>query len=81
MVKEKTNYFLIKVEEDIFLLDRLIQQETFKSPYTKEDFRSISDVDIEIFKNSISLLEDFYTDIIPHIVGISEKTDIKVKKR
>ena len=67
-------------KEDCTLIDKLLTEKISMSPYTKEDFISISEVTTEIIKNSYPLLEDFYTEARSDIMGISEETD-KIKAR
>lgn len=67
-------------KDDEKLLDRLFTEEDFTSPYTKTDFISTSEVNLELIKNNTSLLEDFYTEARQDIVGISEKTKKALKR-
>lgn len=61
-------------KNDEKMLDRLFAEDDFSSPYTKSDFISISEVNLELIRNSKSLLEDFYTEAKQDILGISEET-------
>ena len=69
-----------KEEEE--LLDKVIMGVNNTSPYTNEDFVSTSEVNLEIIRNSVSLLEDFYHEARIDIIGIAEKTDkiVRTKK-
>lgn len=76
------SYGLCVSEEEVRLLDKLHKDDSLPSQYTKEDFISTGEVNIEIIKNSTSLLEDFYTEVHPNITAISEETEkIKVKTK
>lgn len=68
-------------EEDISLLDRLFEETSFPSPYTKEDLISTSEIEIEIIRNSITLLNDFYAEARQDIIGISEEANRKVREK
>lgn len=72
--------FCISSEDDA-LIDRLITSSDYQSPYTKSDFISISDVNLEIIKNSITLLEDFYIEAKKDMIDISETTNKIIKKK
>lgn len=75
------SYSFVNSKEEEKLLDRLFTDDKFISPYTRSDFVSVCEVNLEMIKNSISLFEDFYSDVRPNIIGISEETDKIVKKR
>ncbi len=66
--------------QEIELLDKLITTDNYSSPYTKEDLISTSEIILEIIQSSRTLLEEFYTDVRPNILCISEMTD-KIKSR
>ena len=65
---------------EVELLDKLITTDDYSSPYIKEDLISITEVNLEIIKNSKSLLEDFYIEARPYIIGISEEKNKVLKK-
>lgn len=61
-------------KEDEKMLDKLFAKEKVISPYDKTDFKSTSEITIDIMKGSHSLLEDFYDEAKIDIIGISEET-------
>lgn len=69
------SYSFCYSKDDRDLIDKLFIGEKLIPPYTKEDFISISEVNLEIIKNSTFLLEDFYVEARPYIVGVSEETN------
>ena len=69
------SYYFTYSKDEEKLLDRLISESDYTSPYTKEDFISTSEVNLEIIRNSITLLDDFYTEARSNIISISEETD------
>ena len=77
------SYSFVNSKEDEKLLDRLFTDDKFISPYTRSDFVSISAVNLEIIRNSVSLLEDFYSEARTDIIGIAEKTDeiVRIRKK
>ena len=60
------------------LLDKLLTTKEFECPYTKEDLIITSEVNLEIIRNSTSLIDDFYTEIKHNIDSISKETS-KIK--
>ena len=68
------SYDLCYAKEDEKLLDRLFTEDSFSSPYDKTDFISTSEVTLELMRDSTTLLEDFYKEIRPDLVGISKET-------
>lgn len=60
--------------KDEQLLDKIFMCETTMiSPYNKTDFISISEITLEMIKNNLSLLEDFYDEIKSRLISISEE--------
>lgn len=59
--------------KEVELLDKLLTSSDYSSPFIKEDLISTAEINIEIIKNSISLLEDFFKEVYPYIIGISEE--------
>lgn len=68
------SYGFIYSEDDEKMLDRIFTEDKFECPYSKTDFISTSEVNLELIRNSKSLLEDFYIEAKPDIVSISEET-------
>lgn len=69
-------------KDDEKLLDRLFSDEKFVPPYHKADFISTSEVNLELIKNSTSLLNDFYNEARSDLVNISsESNQIMTRKR
>ena len=66
--------------KEVELLDKLITSSDYVSPYTKGDLIIISEINLEIIRNSTSLVEDFYIEAHPNIIGISEETN-KILRR
>lgn len=75
------SYDLCYSKKDEKLLDRLSYEQDFSSPYNKTDFTSTREVNLEIIKNSTSLLEDFYIEAKTDIIGISEETKKAVTRK
>lgn len=65
---------------EVELLDKLITTDDYSSPFIKEDLISIAEINLEIIRNSTYLLEDFYIEVFPYIIGISEEKN-KILKR
>lgn len=64
------------------MIDKLFKCDGFDLLYSKEDFKGISNVCMEIIKCSHSLIEDFYSFARSDIIGISKETDkIMVKQK
>jgi len=66
--------------KEVELLDKFITTDNYLSPFTRYDLISISQVNLEIIQNNISLLEDFFEEVHPYILGISEEKS-KILKR
>lgn len=66
--------------EEIKLLDKLIKTKESPVSYTKEDFISTSEVDLELIRSSSYLIEKFYNEARQNIINISNETN-KIKKR
>lgn len=61
---------------------KLFTSENLSSPYTRRDMIFTEKNNMELFKNRKPLIEDFYLEIKPSIVSISEATEkIKIKQK
>lgn len=69
-------------EKEMDVISKLFEMDDFSSPYSRKDFICMGEENIELFKNNISLLDDFYDDVSSDIIVISETSDkIKARKK
>lgn len=61
------------------ILDLLHTTETFETPYNSEDFITSWEECLELFKDNINLLDDFYSEINSSIVNICDDNIISKK--
>lgn len=66
--------------QEIALLDKFIKAEDYPIKYTREDLISISEVNLELLSCYHTLIDDFYAEVRPVIVGISNEVH-KIKAR
>lgn len=66
--------------KEVELLDKFLTTDYYSSPFIKGDLISIAEINLEIIRNSRSLLEDFFIEAYPYIIGISEEKS-KILKR
>lgn len=70
------SYVFSYSKKDEQLLDKIFMGETTMiSTYNKTDFISISEIALEMIKNNLLLLEDFYDEIKSKLISISEETN------
>lgn len=74
------SYMCCASPQEIALLDKFIKAVDYSIKYTREDLISTSEVCLELLSSYRFLLEDFYSEIRPIIVGISDKAH-KIKTR
>lgn len=76
------SYMLCANSKEISLLDKFIKTDNYPINYTREDLISISEVNLELLSSYHTLLDDFYAEVRPIIVGISnEAHKIKVRTK
>ena len=63
------------------ILDSLFTTDTFPSPYKKNDFISTCEVNLELIKDSTSLVEDFYKEAKRDLLKISDKSKKVLSKK
>ena len=68
-------------KEDEKILDSLFTTDTFPSPYKKNDFISTCEVNLELIKDSTSLVEDFYKEAKRDLLKISDKSKKVLSKK
>ena len=69
------SYGFCTSEKEYCVIDKLLTTKEFASPYTRGDFIFTNEVNIELFINNTALFNDFYDEVKPSIVKISEETD------
>lgn len=67
-----------KTEREV--LDKLLTSDEYNCPYDKTDIIAISETNIELLRNSLYLLEDFYKEVKPNIQAISQEM-VKIKMK
>lgn len=69
-------------DKEIQAMHKLFEMRDLSSPYSRKDFIYTGEANIELFNHNIELLDDFYDDVRPSIVSISDATDkIKARRR
>lgn len=62
-------------ESELRAISGLYEVADFQAPYSRKDFIFTSEENVELFNDSIALLDDFYDEVKPSIMGICAVTD------
>ena len=57
------------------LLSKLLKNDCYDIPYSNDEFRLIGERIINLLENNLLLIEDFYLEIKPDLLNISQATD------
>lgn len=69
-------------EDEVYVMDKLFMTDDSSSSYSKKDFVYFSSLCMDIIRKNSTLFEDFYAEVKPNILRISEETDkIKIKEK
>jgi len=79
-LKPYYSYLYANTDKEVATLDKLLTSKNFYTPYHDEEFINITEQNIQLLNNNLSLLNDFHDEIKNDLINISNATT-KIKKR